>query len=68
VNAPTDALLGRAIEREDDLSLFFWLFGELERFEAQLEADPDARPETSEGHNRGLSQARATVATRPAED
>ena len=32
MSPPSDAVLDRASGREDDLSLFFWLFGQLERF------------------------------------
>jgi hypothetical protein len=68
VSAPIDAVLDGRIEREDDLSLFFWLFGELERFEAQREADPDTRPDAVERRRRGLRHAPAAMAARPDRD
>jgi len=68
VSAPTDAVLDRAIEGEDDLSLFFWLVGELERFEAPAEAGPYSRPEAAERRQRGIRSAAAAVVARLDED
>ncbi len=68
VSAPTGAVRDRAIEREDDLSLFFWLVEELERFEAPPETGPDTSPEAAERRVRGLRSAAAAVATRLDED
>jgi len=68
VSAPTQEVLDRAIEREDDLSFFLWLVEELERLEAHPEAGPDTRPEAAERRVRGLRSAAAAVAARLDED
>ena len=60
VSALTHAILVRRAEREDDLSLFFWLVRELERFEVPLEAGHHAGPEAAERRSR--EPCRATVA------
>ncbi|MFI5259819.1 MAG: hypothetical protein ACHQ01_09470 [Candidatus Limnocylindrales bacterium] len=48
MSASTRPLLVRPIEREDDLSLFFWLVRELEQFEAALEAAHRSGPAAAE--------------------
>jgi hypothetical protein len=60
--------IDRAVEREDDLSLVLWLVKELERFEAQPEAGPDARPEGAERRLRGRRRAAMPVAVHLDED
>jgi hypothetical protein len=66
VSAPTPTVLARPIEREDDLSLFFWLVRELERVEARPEAGHHAGAEATERHAREPCRAAAAVAARPA--
>jgi hypothetical protein len=60
VSAPIPTVLERPIEREDDLSLFFWLVRELERVEARPDAGHHAGPEAAERRSR--EPCRATVA------
>jgi hypothetical protein len=64
MSAPTGAVLDRAIEREDDRSLFLWLVEELERCEMQPEAVPATQPEKAARRLRGLRRAAAAVAAR----
>jgi hypothetical protein len=45
-------VLARPIEREDDLSLFFWLVRELERVEARPEAGNHAGADAAERRAR----------------
>ena len=66
VSAPTLVVLERPIEREDDLSLFFWLVRELERFEVPLEAGDHAGPEAAERRAYEPCCADVAVVARPA--
>ena len=66
VSALTHAVLARPIEREDDLSLFFWLVRELERVEARPDAGNHAGAEAAERRARESCHAAAAVVARPA--
>ena len=68
MSPPTEAGADRAPEREEDLSLFFWLVAELERYEAQPGAGSDSQPEAAQRRIRGLRGAAAAVAARLDED
>ena len=48
VSGPIPMVRERPIEREDDLSLFFWLVRELEPLEARPEAGQHTDPEAAE--------------------
>jgi hypothetical protein len=65
VSALTHAILVRRAEREDDLSLFFWLVRELERVEARAEAGHHAGAEAAERRAREPRRAAAAVVARP---
>ena len=65
VSAPTPVVLERPIEREDDLSLFFWLVRELERVEARAEAGNPAGAEAAERRTREPCRAAVAVVARP---
>ena len=68
MTAPTEADADRAREREEDLSLFFWLVAELERHEAQPEGGSDTQLEAAERRLRGLRHAAVAVTARLDED
>jgi hypothetical protein len=56
----------RPIEREDDLSLFFWLVRELEPLEARPEAGHHVGPEAAERRTRESCRAAVAVVATPA--
>jgi len=64
MSAPTEAVPDRAREREEDLSLFFWLVAELERYEGQPGAGSDTPPGAVERRVRGLRRAAVAVTAR----
>ena len=66
VSAPTLVVLARPIEREDDLSLFFWLVRELERLEARPEAGHPAGADAAERRAHEPCCVDVAVVVRPA--
>jgi hypothetical protein len=66
VSALTHAILVRRAEREDDLSLFFWLVRELERVEARPEAGNHAGADAAERRAHEPCRADVAVVFRPA--
>ena len=66
VSGPIPAVRERPIEREDDLSLFFWLARELERLEVPPEAGHHAGTDAAERHARGMRHVTAALVARPA--
>lgn len=57
-------LVSEPVEAEDDVALFFWLLGELERHEAALPDEGEPGTDAQEHRRQGLRAATRAVAAR----